>query len=75
MNIHITSRIEKFNDRRQTLALLDLAKHTVLSNSFRDTKMPGGPEVSFFLVISDGKTQKFGSNFRAVFHQTLAVLF
>ena len=41
------SRIDKFNDRRQTLALLDLAKHTVLSNSFRDAKMPGGPQVRY----------------------------
>ena len=46
------SRIDKFNDRRQTLALLDLAKHTVLSNSFRDAKMPGGPQVSYGLFFT-----------------------
>ena len=45
------SRIDKFNDRRQTLALLDLAKHTVLSNSFRDAKMPGGPQVRYLFFL------------------------
>ena len=25
---------------------MDLAKHTILNNSFRDAKMPGGPQVS-----------------------------
>ena len=45
------SRIDKFNDRRQTLALLDLAKHTVLSNSFRDAKMPGGPQVRCLYLL------------------------
>ena len=39
------SRIDRFNDKKQTLALMDLGKHTVLNNSFRDSKMPGGPQV------------------------------
>ena len=38
-------RIDRFNDKKQTLALMDLSKHTVLNNSFRDSKMPGGPQV------------------------------
>ena len=39
-------RIDRFNDKKQSLALMDLAKHTILNNSFRDAKMPGGPQVS-----------------------------
>ena len=52
------SRIDKFNDRRQTLALLDLAKHTVLSNSFRDAKMPGGPQVRYLFFKKNHHFQK-----------------
>ena len=35
---------------------MDLAKHTILNNSFRDAKMPGGPQVS------PQKTQSIAKN-------------
>ena len=41
------SRIDRFNDKKQTLALMDLSKHTVLNNSFRDAKMVGGPQATY----------------------------
>jgi len=43
-NFEINAKIDRFNDKKQTLALMDLGKHTVLNNSFRDSKMPGGPQ-------------------------------
>lgn len=60
------SRIEKFNDKKMSLVLLDLVKHTVLNNSFRNAKMPGGPQVGYLVpdYRDKNKTLLFTSKFQ-----------